>query len=316
MASEMNIKCIENLVKEAAVSYLQSENADNDSPQKGITRASKLNTGTPVKEDKDNHGIPKLFLVMINEATKQLLEHQTNKYNEQKEYFEDELKRKDEYIEGKLKQKDEKISQLESYIDEIRFQVDATGQYSRRENLKIIGVPYDKNENVTEIVKEIAKHNGVELEDRDISVAHRIMNKDDTGNSSQTTGNPRPKQIPTIIFKCVQRDVKTKVFDTRKQIVAKPGCKYPNAQIYEDVTPLRSRMMYELRQRKDGDGPDARKVYRYVWSREGRIFARTAEEAIQNPQPRPHRINRPQDLKKLGWSDCEISAIIHNKRIY
>ena len=271
-----------------------------------------------MKDVKDDQGIPKLFLVMINEATKQLLEHQTNKCNEQKEYFEDELKRTDKYFEDKLKEKNEKISQLESYIDDIRNQVDATGQYSRRENLKIIGVPYDKNENVNEIIKEIAKHNGVELEDRDISVAHRIFTKDDSaaGNSSRTTGNPRPKQDPTIIFKCVQRDVKTKVFDTRKQIVAKPGCKYPNAQIYEDVTPLRSRMMFELRQRKDGDGPDAKKVFRYVWSREGRIFAHTAEEAIQNPQPRPHKINRPQDLKKLGWSNCEISAIIHNKRIY
>ena len=169
MAGEMDIKCIENLVKEAAVSYLQSENTDKDSPQKVKTRTSNLNTGTPVKEDKDNHGIPKLFLVMINEATKQLLEHQTNKYNEQREYFEDTLKRRDEYFEDKLKQKDEKISQLESYIDEIRNQVDATGQYSRRENLKIIGVPYDKNENVTEIVKEIAKHNGIELEDRYIT---------------------------------------------------------------------------------------------------------------------------------------------------
>ena len=148
MATEIDIKCIENLVKEAAINYLQSENADKDStPQKGNkTRNAKLDTGTtPVKDDKDDHGIPKLFLVTINEATKQLLEHQTNKYNEQKEYFDDELKKKDEYFEEKLKQKDDKISQLESYIDDIRNQVDATGQYSRRENLKIIGVPYDKN---------------------------------------------------------------------------------------------------------------------------------------------------------------------------
>ena len=119
------------------------------------------------------------------------------------------------------------------------------------------------------------------------------------------------EKIPSVILKFVHRTVKADAFASRKLIDAKPGCKFPNARIYEDVTPLRSRIMYELRQRKDNEG---KKMYRFVWSREGRIYARTEEQANQSPQPKPYIINRAEDLKKLGWTENEVYAIIHNKR--
>ena len=62
------------------------------------------------------------------------------------------------------------------------------------------------------------------------------------------------------------------------------------------------------------------KMYKYVWSREGRIFARTEAESqmrinrnVRDVMHPPHIINKPQDLKNLGWSPAEILAIIDNK---
>ena len=52
----------------------------------------------------------------------------------------------------------------------------------------------------------------------------------------------------------------------------------------------------------------------YVWSRGGRIFCRTPEEASMNPVPKPKVINKPEDLAKVGFSEEEIEAIILNKR--
>ena len=75
--------------------------------------------------------------------------------------------------------------------------------------------------------------------------------------------------------------------------------------MYEDVTPLCSRMMYQLRQR------DNKKAFKYVWSKGGRIFVRTHEEAEAEPQPRPHVINTPDDLLKVGFSVAEVETIIN-----
>ena len=64
-------------------------------------------------------------------------------------------------------------------------------------------------------------------------------------------------------------------------------------------------MMYQVQQCDD------KKAFKYVWSRGGRIFVRTHEEAEADPQPRPHVINHPDDLSKVGFSESEIEAIIN-----
>ena len=72
--------------------------------------------------------------------------------------------------------------------------------------------------------------------------------------------------------------------------------------------------MYALRNKKVAGGGEAR-VYRYVWSREGRIYAaKPVASGVQRAnQPKPDIINRPEDLIKLGWSANEVKNIIHNK---
>ncbi|CAL4136059.1 unnamed protein product [Meganyctiphanes norvegica] len=85
--------------------------------------------------------------------------------------------------------------------------------------------------------------------------------------------------------------------------------KYPNAAIYEDVTPTRSRIMLELRNKKDNDN---NRVYKYVWSKDGKIFIRNEDEAKRTPMPK-RSPQRPEDLKKNGWTDQEIENIIIKK---
>ena len=84
--------------------------------------------------------------------------------------------------------------------------------------------------------------------------------------------------------------------------------KYKNVSFYEDVTQLRSRIMDELHQR------DNKQAFKFVWSQGGRIFCRTAEEANMNPVPKPHVINKPEDLLTIGFSEDEVEKIILNKR--
>ena len=68
---------------------------------------------------------------------------------------------------------------------------------------------------------------------------------------------------------------------------------------------LRSRILFALRNRKDRAG---NKIYRYVWSREGRIYCRKESESPAN------KITCPNDLGKLGWSPSEIQEIAMVKK--
>ena len=73
--------------------------------------------------------------------------------------------------------------------------------------------------------------------------------------------------------------------------------------------------MYQLRHRLDKNDKK-KKAYRYVWSKGGRIYARTLEDAEKPREQRekPFIINNPDDLLKLGFSEVEIENIIYNVR--
>ena len=270
-----DLDCINNIVK------LAGENSS-----KGASKQGK---------------VPDAVMIMIKETIKQLIERQDNKFVDEREYYTNELKIRDD-----------RITKLESEARELRQQIDNVSQYNRRDNLKILGVPYNEGENVIDIVKKIALHTtGEALEDSEISVAHRLMSKNDKDDQNNTdTNGSRKKTTPSIIVKFSRRNTKSKIFDSRKETTKKPNAPYENIKMYEDVTPLRSRILYALRNKKDGDN----KEFRYVWSREGRIYARKATEITQTPQPKPHIINRPEDLTKLGWTPEQIENIIYNKR--
>ena len=171
------------------------------------------------------------------------------------------------------------------------------------------GVEFTPGENTNEIVKDICKHVGREISDAEISTSHR--NGQVPTATNNVPGMPAAnRKVPDIIVRFTRRDVKNEIFEKRKTLATNSACplKYRNVAIYEDVTPLKSRIMYELRQRDD------KKKFKYVWSRGGRIFCKTPEQVEMNPSPKPTVINKPEDLTKVGFSLEENEAIIMNNR--
>lgn len=239
------------------------------------------------------------------EQAKLLMERQDTQIKELTEKFQLELSAKDD-----------KIAKLENDIRTNANQQDALGQYVRRDNLKIEGVKWTDGEDTNTIVKEIAAEVGVEIKDEDISTSHRIgTNKEQEENTSETVGVPTaPKKPPSIIVRFNRRDIKVKFFEARKTLQTSTSCPahYKSAEIYEDVTPLRSRIMYELRTRNQ------RQMFKYVWSRGGRIYCLKPEDVVprdhQGLRKKPTVINTPEDLAKVGFSQKEIEDIIMLKR--
>ena len=255
--------------------------------------------------------IPKFMFDLLEQHTKLVFERNDAKLIEFKEEIKEELKKE---LEEELRKEFEgKLSDLHKELRVTRNELDALAQYNRRENLNIEGVDYEEGEDVVKIIKDIGDQVGVPIQDSDISVIHRLMpnKKNDSDNSRTIPGLPiSEKKIPSIIARFTRREVKSKFFEARKILTTKPDVpvKLKSAAIYENVTPLRSRIMYELRQRDD------KQKFKYVWSRGGRIYCRTPEEASKTPTPRPHIINKPEDLKSVGFSDNEIEKIIKNIR--
>ena len=74
-------------------------------------------------------------------------------------------------------------------------------------------------------------------------------------------------------------------------------------------------MLYALRNRTNSSGM---KVYKFTWSKEGRIFCRTEQQTKPVGQgqklPKPGIVNKPSDLPKLGFTEQEVQDIINNKR--
>ena len=57
--------------------------------------------------------------------------------------------------------------------------LDESEQYGRRENLEIHGVPVKPNESINQVVKTLAKHLNVHLDESHISTSHRLATKPD-----------------------------------------------------------------------------------------------------------------------------------------
>ena len=222
------------------------------------------------------------------------------------------LKEHNTTLEGKvndlnqlLTTKDEIISQLSKDTIELHNQTDASNQYNRRDNIKITGVPFIQDENLPEIIKDISKHIGVDVADHEISDVHRIH------AHAEANGGTR---VPTIICRLNRRTVKYDLFAKKKHLRSYPHPKYTNLGIYEDLSPLRSRMLYALRNRTSENGA---KTFKYTWSKEGRLYCRTEQQAQALPGqklPKPGVVNQPNDLLKLGFSKTEVEVIINKRK--
>ena len=153
-------------------------------------------------------------------------------------------------------------------------------QYSRRELLRITGVPYKQGEDTTQLVIRIANRLGVFITPNDISVSHR------TGR--RMVGNSRP-----ILAKFVRRDIKNLILANRKHagsIRTDDDGNPVRIYIDEELTTTRAKVCRKLR---------AEKTEHYT--RDGKVFIRVGTTPAGEPDFRMH--NQPQDWEDLHWSD-------------
>lgn len=135
-------------------------------------------------------------------------------------------------------------------------------QYSRNANLEIKGIPKQENENVTETVKTIGDLIGSPIAVNEIEVCHRVPTRNKESN---------------IIVQFRSRTRRDAVLEAakKKRITNKDLGSTSTAPIYinEHLCPVLKRLLGMSVAKKHEH------KWKFVWVRNGRIFARKTDNA-------------------------------------
>jgi hypothetical protein len=173
------------------------------------------------------------------------------------------------------------ISELKGELKALKrkthLESESAEQYTRRDSLKVRGVPYKQGEVTNTIICQIAFSLGVQISPSDISVSHRTGRRDGTG--------PRP-----ILCKFVRRDIKHQLLNNKKRAAKITHDNDGNrVRIFldEDLTAMRGRICKKMREEN---------VPHYT--RDGKVFiADPSRENLYNV------FNTPTEWMNLEMTD-------------
>lgn len=137
--------------------------------------------------------------------------------------------------------------------------------YSRRNCLEFNGIPDRSGENTDEIVMRIGELVGVEIDQSDISVSHRLPNK--------------RGRIPSIIAKFTRRSVRDRLYKSKgnlNQFNSSNVCIDNSSEalyINESLTPKARNLFFRVRLFKKTHR------FKYVWTKYGIPFLKKSDEA-------------------------------------
>lgn len=173
-----------------------------------------------------------------------------------------------EALEAREKIADKIIHDLEEKYDDIE-------QYSRKFNLEIHGIPERKEEDVTQIILDLAEAIDADVREEDIDICHRLY---------KAEGKARP-----IIVKFTNYDSKYEMYSKRlrlRKVDNREKFGVERIFINENLTSRRA-LLYSKVRKKVKDNP----VWN-TWTIDGKIFLR------KSPTGRPIRIKAEDDINK------------------
>lgn len=118
-------------------------------------------------------------------------------------------------------------------IENLKYKMDTQDQKTRKNNLKICGVPEKDEEDAQTMVKELATKLDPKFDSTNVGLCHRV-------------GKPGTKPRP-ILVKMATIQSRGELFKMRKQLKGHKDTFLQSIYINEDLAPLRSRMFYLCR---------------------------------------------------------------------
>lgn len=164
---------------------------------------------------------------------------------------------------NKLREENEVLNVENSLL---KTQLADLEQYTRSNNLILSNVPVTKSENVTDVVRKIGDLAGIKIVETDIDCCHRLR-------------KTQKQLYPDIIVKFCRRTIKQSLFSNRRspQLSHRDlgfGETGSNSKIFinEHLTAQNVKLLNAAKMVKNHG-------YKFVWSRNGRIFVRQQENS-------------------------------------
>lgn len=168
-----------------------------------------------------------------------------------------------------------KVQEQETEIRALKAEMNKQEQYSRRPNLEIHGLPATRDENLRAFAANLATKLSIkDFDSSDILAIHRLPSKRD--------------KIPVILVKFASVSVKETWMSSRHEL--KNLCKSDKDPrlFFNDNLTAANRELFWLARKKRKE-----KNYKYVWTKDGNVFAKKEEGASLI------RVNHVNDLVRL-----------------
>ena len=156
----------------------------------------------------------------------------------------------------------EEIKRLKTKVSTLQYQADSLEQYTRRNSLRIDGIPESGGENVYDVV--------LELFNEQLKTERKIT-RDDIDRAHRLSGKPSDGSCRTILVKFVSYQTRQLIFKAKKKLrVIQDHRVYIN----EDLTQIRQELLYNARKLKRMNKISD------CWTYDGRVLVRTKDGRV------------------------------------
>lgn len=172
-----------------------------------------------------------------------------------------------------------KLDEKEKTIAELANRIAHQEQYSRRFHLEFANITPRPNEDLEEVVINMANHLNVKLSRDDIQVAHRLYSKD--------------KRNPPVIVEFSSRKLRDNILSKRRQTIITNknllGAGYSEEKVYinESLSPYFKNLLWLAR------SECRNKNYKWCWYKNYKIFAKKSDGDM------PIVINNASQVSKI-----------------
>lgn len=161
----------------------------------------------------------------------------------------------------------EEINKLKHENRKLKEQIDSVEQYGRRSLIRLSGIPEPEREgDTTEIVREIISNIDPNYREEDIIRSHRV--------GKRATENERVNKPRQIIVRLSEPSVKFRILKSGKNLKKIPN--YKSVYINEDLTLLRSKLLYHCRQLQK------KKKISKLWTTNGKICLKDNQDEFHD----------------------------------
>ena len=176
-----------------------------------------------------------------------------------------------EGLQNKVSKLEKENKDLRERVEKLEAKADAAEQYSRRNCLRIAGVPENQAADTDGYVLDLSRAIGAEIALTDIERSHRV-------------GRPSAGRTRDIIVKFASYRTRRMVYGAR---TTTKDSGYVGVYINEDLTKPRNKLLLKARKMVKT------KLLKSAWSSDGNILVRDGEEE-------KHRITSESDLAVFG----------------